>query len=70
MVKISLRLARVIRNLSQAELGLLVGLSQATVSMIEAGLRVPTPEQAEKFNAILEMNIFELSESKNGGEKI
>ena len=61
-MKVNLRIARVIRNYTQWQLALLTGISQTTISLIESGLKTPTPEQAERFNSILEMKVFEFSE--------
>jgi len=63
-MKVNLRIARAIRNRTQWQLALLTGISQTTISLIESGLKMPTREQAEKINSILEMNVFEISESK------
>ena len=51
-----LRHARINKGMSQQELAIAVGMTQASVSQFEKGLRMPTPKSFSKFVAILDLN--------------
>lgn len=53
-----LRRARINKGISQAELASAIGLTQASISQFEKGLRMPTPANIRKFAQIL--NILEV----------
>lgn len=50
-----LELARRNKKLSQAQLAKLARVDQGFVSMIERGVALPTPDQALRFSAALEI---------------
>ncbi len=53
-----LRRARINKGMSQVELARAIGLTQASISQFEKGLRMPTPANIRKFAQIL--NILEV----------
>ena len=62
-----LRKARVDKGMNQGELADAIGLTQASVSQFEKGLRMPTPASIRKFAQILEVREEDLA-GQNQGE--
>ena len=62
-----LRKARVDKGMSQGDLADAIGLTQASISQFEKGLRMPTPANIRKFAQILDIREEDLA-SQNQGE--
>ena len=62
-----LRKARVDKGMSQGGLADAIGLTQASISQFEKGLRMPTPVNIRKFAQILDIREEDLV-SQNQGE--
>ena len=62
-----LRKARMDKGMNQAELASAIGLTQASISQFEKGLRMPTPANIRRFAQILDVNEEELA-GQNQGE--
>ena len=62
-----LRRSRVDKGMNQAELASAIGLTQASISQFEKGLRMPTPANIRKFAQILDIREEDLA-GQNQGE--
>ena len=62
-----LREARIDRGMNQGELADAIGLTQASISQFEKGLRMPTPANIRKFAQILDIREEDLA-GQNQGE--
>ena len=61
-MKNSLRIARAIANITQAELALAIGVSRQTINAVEAGKYVPSTVLALKMARELQKEVKELFE--------
>ncbi|PIR83899.1 hypothetical protein COU18_01950 [Candidatus Kaiserbacteria bacterium CG10_big_fil_rev_8_21_14_0_10_51_14] len=61
-----LRKARVEKGMNQEELASAMGLTQASISQFEKGLRMPTPTNIRKFAQILGVREEELAGEDRG----
>ena len=61
-----LRRARIDKDMNQEELADAVGLTQASISQFEKGLRMPTPANMRKFAQILDINEEDLAGPNQG----
>ena len=62
-----LRQARIDKGMNQEELAGAMGLTQASISQFEKGLRMPTPSNIRKFAQILNIHEEDLA-GQNQGE--
>ena len=62
-----LRKARIDKGMNQEELADTIGLTQASISQFEKGLRMPTPANIRKFAQILDIREEDLA-GQNQGE--
>lgn len=62
-----LRMARIDKGMNQEELAGAMGLTQASISQFEKGLRMPTPANIRKFAQILNIREEDLA-GQNQGE--
>lgn len=62
-----LRQARIDKGMNQEELAGAIGLTQASISQFEKGLRMPTPANIRKFAQILNIREEDLA-GQNQGE--
>ena len=62
-----LRKARIDKGMNQEELAGAIGLTQASISQFEKGLRMPTPSNIRKFAQILDIPEEDLA-GQNQGE--
>ena len=62
-----LRKARIGKGMNQRELADAIGMTQASISQFEKGLRMPTPANIRKFAQILGVNEGDLA-GQNQGE--
>ena len=62
-----LRKARIDKGMNQEELADAIGLTQASISQFEKGLRMPTPANIRKFAQILDIREEDLA-GQNQGE--
>ncbi len=62
-----LRTARIDKGMNQEELADAIGLTQASISQFEKGLRMPTPANIRKFAQILDIREEDLA-GQNQGE--
>ena len=62
-----LRKARIDKGMNQEELADAIGLTQASISQCEKGLRMPTPANIRKFAQILDIREEDLA-GQNQGE--
>ena len=61
-----LRRARIDKGMSQTELANAIGLTQASISQFEKGLRIPTPTNIHKFAQILNISEVDLAGENHG----
>ncbi len=61
-----LRQARINKGMSQVELADAVGMTQASISQFEKGLRMPTPNNIRKFAHFLGMSVKDLAGQDQG----
>ena len=61
-----LRKARIDRGMNQEQLARAIGLTQASISQFEKGLRMPTPANIRKFAQILDLREEDLTGQSQG----
>ena len=61
-----LRRARIDKDMNQEELADAIGLTQASISQFEKGLRMPTPANIRKFAQILDISEEDLAGPNQG----
>lgn len=64
MKLINMKLARIKKNLSQKELGSMIGISSATINRIESGKQDVKLSRLKKIAKVLDVDIKELLEEE------